>query len=154
MNKVFSEVAALQRCGVIGGPLTHAQRVTRLYRQSLRVLNSWSIERDDWCMEAEKIRAQFDAIKTKDAGVSALVAGEKKLAEYAHPDPYVVAYMPGGTKFMRNPTPAPEIQYPYGDIPREAYTGTNTPMWPDSIPISWRPSMKPWLINSMTKSME
>lgn len=50
--------------------LTHKQRVTRLYRQSLRTLNSWVVDRAIWCKEAAKIRAQFDKHKglSRDSG--------------------------------------------------------------------------------------
>ena len=86
--------------------------------------------------------------------MTAVVLGEQKLAEYEHPDPYVINYMPGGTSFMRNPTPHPSIQYPDGEIPVEAYTGTNTPMWPDGITTKWRPELKTCLIDPMRKRME
>ena len=43
--------------------LSHNQRVTRLYRNSLRTLNSWVIDRSIWCREGAKIRAQFDKYK-------------------------------------------------------------------------------------------
>ena len=36
---------------------------------------------------------------------------EEKLVEYTHPDPYVIPYMPGGSKFMRNPPPPFEVRH-------------------------------------------
>ena len=40
------------------GPLTHQQRVTRLYRHSLKALQSWAIDRSIINDEATKIRAR------------------------------------------------------------------------------------------------
>lgn len=37
---------------------------------------------------------------------SALEAGLARFAENAHPDPYIMPYMPGGSMFMRN-SPVP-----------------------------------------------
>ena len=43
-----------------------------------------------------------------------LQAGLKRLRENAHPDPYIVPYMPGGSLFMRN-SPVPlEAVFPDG----------------------------------------
>ena len=36
---------------------------------------------------------------------------EKELERYTHPDPYVVPYMPGGSKFMRNPPPPLDVRF-------------------------------------------
>jgi hypothetical protein len=38
-----------------------------------------------------------------------LQAGEEKLVDFSHPDPYCMCWMPGGSKFMRNPPPPSEI---------------------------------------------
>ena len=106
MDKVFTEVAATFKTKL---SLSHVQRVTRLYRRSLRELNSWAIDRDLFCREADKIRAQFDANKSLDphGGLSQRLIreAEQKVYEFTHPDPYVKPYMPGGSKFMRNPPP-------------------------------------------------
>jgi len=46
--------------------------------------------------------------------VKALEAGEEELFKKSHPDRYIPAYMPGGSLFMRNPTPPKELVYPNG----------------------------------------
>lgn len=46
-------------------------------------------------------------------------AAEKKLEYYTHPEPYVVCWMPGGSKFMRNP-PLPLEAVFDGKIPEDA----------------------------------
>lgn len=72
--------------------LTHKQRATRLYRRSMRLLISWTGDRELYLSEAEKIRAAFDATKHIDpsSGLAArlLREGEEKAAEFVHPDPY------------------------------------------------------------------
>ena len=106
MDKVFSEVAASFKAKL---SLSHQQRVTRLYRRSLRELNSWVIDRELFCQESELIRAQFDANRLLDphGGLSQRLIreAEEKVLKFTHPDPYVKPYMPGGSKFMRNPAP-------------------------------------------------
>ena len=72
--------------------LTHTQRVTRLYRNSLKHLLSWIVERDEWRLEALKLRAAFDANKDlKDVGqaTAMLEYGEKEFSLWKHPDPYI-----------------------------------------------------------------
>eukprot|EP00607_Mallomonas_marina_P006408 CAMPEP_0182427540 /NCGR_PEP_ID=MMETSP1167-20130531/18238_1 /TAXON_ID=2988 /ORGANISM="Mallomonas Sp, Strain CCMP3275" /LENGTH=131 /DNA_ID=CAMNT_0024609847 /DNA_START=148 /DNA_END=543 /DNA_ORIENTATION=+ len=90
----------------------------RLYRNSLRVLTSWCESRDIFNEEAIKIRAEFDASKSlpqDSAKVKRLIReAYERLEEQAHPDPYIVPYMPGGSLFMRNPAPPLEAVYPDG----------------------------------------
>ena len=40
--------------------------------------------------------------------------GRERLAKQTHPDPYIAAYMPGGSLFMRNPALPLELMYPDG----------------------------------------
>ena len=55
--------------------------------------------------EATTLRARFDAAAAIPAAAAArlLREGEAEAAAATHPDPYTVCYMPGGSKFMRNP---------------------------------------------------
>ena len=72
--------------------ITHAQRVTRLYRRALKNSLSWCIDRATWREEALKLRERFDANKHvwDRRKVQALVeAGEKELQQHIHPDPYI-----------------------------------------------------------------
>jgi hypothetical protein len=59
MNKTFREVVGR----FVGAPpqLSHKQTVQRLYKKSLKTLDSWIIDRRLWNEEATKIRAEFDA---------------------------------------------------------------------------------------------
>lgn len=52
------------------------------------------------------MRAEFDAnkfVKDKRLVEKIVSDGEAKLAEFAHPDPYTLPHMPGGSKYMRYP---------------------------------------------------
>uniref|UniRef100_A0A6U4KWM9 NADH dehydrogenase [ubiquinone] 1 beta subcomplex subunit 9 n=1 Tax=Phaeomonas parva TaxID=124430 RepID=A0A6U4KWM9_9STRA len=103
---------------VANHPVPHNQRVMRLYRQGLKCLNSWAIEREIWNDKAADLRARFDKLAhlepTSKAAIKALEAGEEELFTWDHPDRYIPAYMPGGSLFMRNPTPPKELVYPNG----------------------------------------
>lgn len=148
--KAFKEVAESARHQV--GPLTHKQRVTRLYRNALRLQFSWAVDREIYLEKADEIRAEFDKLKDLPEKASrvqqALAEADEKLVKYTHPDPYVIPYMPGGSKFMRNSPPPPE--------PGLDLTGTNTPVWPDMVPITFRPfnSRDTLLVDFAKKTME
>ena len=58
LNPTFRTVVAAMKHVPV---LSHTQRVTRLYRTALRLLDSWVIDRDLWNEEASKVRAQFEA---------------------------------------------------------------------------------------------
>ncbi len=77
--------------------LTHAQRVTRLYRRSMKNLLSWYVEREIWRKEAMKLRAEFDHFKheTDRSKIAALLEdGEERFRrQLAHPDPYISMFL-------------------------------------------------------------
>lgn len=58
MNQTFREVVS--RFVAPAQDLTHKQTVQRLYKQSLKTLDNWIIDRRLWNEEATKIRAEFD----------------------------------------------------------------------------------------------
>lgn len=79
MNQTYREVVGR----FVGAPqeLSHKQTVTRLYRQSLKTLDSWIIDRRLWNEEATKIRAEFDqnrALATDSGCVRMALAYEGK----------------------------------------------------------------------------
>ncbi len=79
MIRVFREV--VENFVEAPAKLTHQQEVTRLYRQSLRILISWAFHRDHVNERAAAIRARFDAAKRLPANsgcVGRLAAGEGK----------------------------------------------------------------------------
>jgi NADH dehydrogenase (ubiquinone) 1 beta subcomplex subunit 9 len=107
---------------IVNKNLCVMQEVCRLYRKSLKLLSSWTIDRNVWLDEAEMIRNQFDqnAALRADSGRAKFLLrkAHEKMAEYTHPDPYVVNYMPGSTLYMRNPPLPLSVCYPNG-IPEE-----------------------------------
>lgn len=75
--------------------VAHRQRVTSLYRNSLKTLLSWAADRDIFFSEAEKIRQRFDAnrnISDLSMALDKVKQGERELAEHRHPDPYIREY--------------------------------------------------------------
>jgi len=98
------------------------EQVARLYRHALKLLDSWAIDRDVFCDEAEKIRAKFDAERGANPGraLHLLNAGKEELYNYTHPDKYCVPFMPGGSKFMRNPPLPLSVCFPDGNYPADA----------------------------------
>ena len=85
---------------------SHSLRVTRLYRASLKNLLNWTVWREMWIEKAFELRAEFDANKhvTDPKQLERIMtAAEARLAEFRHPDPYVLNHMPGGTKYQRYP---------------------------------------------------
>ena len=155
MNRSFKHIADYVKQNDI--VLDHRQRVTRLYRHSLKLMASWVIDRRTIIEDSRKIRARFDALKDEPADSAkvsyAIRAGEKELEDYVHVDPYVLPYMPGGSKFMRNPPPPPSAAYEGHPSP-DAYTGTNTPVYPDMIPITFRKKHVATLVDFSKKTYE
>ena len=79
-------------------------------RSTLRTVLSWCVDRNIFYEERDRIRRSFEAnAGLKDLGEieKAVSDGEKTLESYAHPDPYTIPTMYGGSKYARNPeTPA------------------------------------------------
>lgn len=92
--------------------LSHAQRVTRLYRASLRNSRDWSIDYEVWLIDCRKIQARFVENKNKSPaeGRDLVEAGMKELMEKRHPDPYIPIYAEGSSKYQRNVPPPPEVR--------------------------------------------
>ncbi|GMI51254.1 hypothetical protein ScalyP_jg5905 [Parmales sp. scaly parma] len=114
MNNAFQAVRANMRQQPV--TLSHRVTVVRLYRHSLKLLGSWAVDRGIFCDEADKIRAEFETNRdcTPATSLRLMREAEAKLSEYAHPDRYCDPYMPGGSKFMRNPPLPMNICYPDG----------------------------------------
>ncbi|KAF2322811.1 hypothetical protein GH714_031031 [Hevea brasiliensis] len=98
-------------------------------RRRLQLANSlWSNTKDiNHIMEsaaivgklASNLREKFDAnkhVEDLDAIDRMIAEGEAQYNKWRHPDPYIVPWAPGGSKFTRNPTPPSgiEIVYNYG----------------------------------------
>ncbi|XP_074275467.1 NADH dehydrogenase [ubiquinone] 1 beta subcomplex subunit 9-like [Silene latifolia] len=95
------------------------QRVRLLYRRSLRDTLNWAVHRHLFYQDADELRKKFDAHKNVEDldTIDRMIAnGEAEYNKWRHPDPYVVPWAPGGSKFCRNPEPPKgiEIIYDYG----------------------------------------
>eukprot|EP00591_Stephanopyxis_turris_P003245 CAMPEP_0195510614 /NCGR_PEP_ID=MMETSP0794_2-20130614/3209_1 /TAXON_ID=515487 /ORGANISM="Stephanopyxis turris, Strain CCMP 815" /LENGTH=152 /DNA_ID=CAMNT_0040638067 /DNA_START=53 /DNA_END=511 /DNA_ORIENTATION=+ len=133
--------------------LDHKTTVVRLYRHCLKAVVSWGVDRDIVNEEATRIRGLFDENRQASGPESTRLIREanEQLAQYTHPDKYVVPYMPGGSKFMRNAPPPLEAVFPNG-IP-EDIKQNEQPVHPDQVPYRFRPENDPILIDAMAKSM-
>ncbi|KZT24586.1 NDUFB9, NADH-ubiquinone oxidoreductase [Neolentinus lepideus HHB14362 ss-1] len=86
----------------------HRLYVKSLYKRYLKNSLDWCIRRDKWRAEALDIRAEFDRnrnVHDPRALASILAKAETELASKRHPDPYIPAPFPGGTKWERNMPP-------------------------------------------------
>ncbi|XP_071594470.1 NADH dehydrogenase [ubiquinone] 1 beta subcomplex subunit 9 [Heliangelus exortis] len=91
------------QCGM-AAYLTHQQKVLRLYKKSLRHLESWCIYRDKYRYFAVLLRDRFDKNKDVKDMVKAtelLRAGEEEFWANQHPQPYIFPDSPGGTSYER-----------------------------------------------------
>eukprot|EP00937_MAST-01D_sp_MAST-1D-sp2_P001345 g1345.t1 len=132
MDKAFQHAAQVFRQQAPN--LTHTQAVQRLYRKGLKTLGSWAVDRQVFLEEAAKMRDEFEANRNVDpASMHAarlLEAAEDRLFDYSHPDRYCTPWMPGGSKFMRNPPVPLSVAFPDG-VPPEKDVGTiNVDMTP------------------------
>ncbi len=114
------------------------------------------IDREVFLEEATLLRARFDA--NRDVSVSAanrlLGEGEDELFQNTHPDPYKVAYMPGGTLFMRNPPIPLDVCFPDGDYPEDAPKITFNPDMTVCRPETGKSAVGSVLVDYTKKNME
>ncbi|KAL9257386.1 NADH dehydrogenase [ubiquinone] 1 beta subcomplex subunit 9-like protein [Drosera capensis] len=95
------------------------QRVRLLYRRALKDTLNWAVHRHLFYNDADELRKKFDANKHVEdlETIDRLTdAAEATYNKFRHPDPYIVPWAPGGSKFCRNPEPPAgiEIVYNYG----------------------------------------
>ncbi|CAI9719318.1 Hypothetical predicted protein [Octopus vulgaris] len=106
--------------------LSHAQKVRRLYKNGLRLMQSmYGTDRVEMRYWSVLLRAKFDEHKNEidfRKAKELLMAGEQKLWENQHPQPYLYAHSPGGICYGREVklpdwildtwTPQEKAQYP------------------------------------------
>ncbi|CAI9103711.1 OLC1v1002249C2 [Oldenlandia corymbosa var. corymbosa] len=95
------------------------EKVRILYRRALKDTLNWAVHRHLFYPDADALREKFEANRSVEdvETIDRLIAdAETKYNTWRHPDPYVVPWAPGGSKFHRNPTPPAgiEIIYDYG----------------------------------------
>lgn len=67
---------------------------------------------------------------------------------------YCVPFMPGGSKFMRNPPPPMIAVFPDGDMPKDAPRYTVNPDFSYSKPETGRNAVGSVLVDFYKKNME
>lgn len=98
------------------------ERVRLLYRRCLKDALSWAVHRRLFWEDASKMRDAFEANRNVDDidRIDKLIeAAEARLIRFGHPDPYIVPWVPKGSKFGRNP-PVPEVEIVF-DYAQEKY---------------------------------
>ncbi|KAB2051212.1 hypothetical protein ERO13_A12G041100v2 [Gossypium hirsutum] len=95
------------------------ERVRILYRRALKDTLNWAVHRHLFYQDASDLREKFEAnkhVEDLDTIDKMIAAGEATYNKWRHPDPYIVPWAPGGSKFTRNPVPPSgiEILYDYG----------------------------------------
>jgi len=130
--------------------------VAHLYRDSLRTLLSWAVDRDVFNEAATDLRQRFDANRgvSKSAAARLLREGQEELFKAMHPDPYRLPVMPGGSKFMRNPPLPMSVCFPDGDIPADAPKYEVNPDFSVATPDSGRNAVGTVLVDFYKKNME
>ncbi|CAM9551832.1 unnamed protein product [Discosporangium mesarthrocarpum] len=98
--------------------ITHQQEVCRLYRNALRLLDSWVVDRALFNEEATILRAKFNegAQCDPESGKAKhlIRKAHELINEYVHVDRYIRPHMPSGSQFMRNPPLPLDVCYPQG----------------------------------------
>ncbi|XP_042485376.1 NADH dehydrogenase [ubiquinone] 1 beta subcomplex subunit 9-like [Macadamia integrifolia] len=95
------------------------ERVRILYRRALKDTLNWAVHRHLFYQDACDMREKFEAnrhVEDVDTIDRLIADAEATHNKFRHPDPYIVPWAPGGSKFTRNPTPPSgiEIIYDYG----------------------------------------
>ncbi|XP_044489803.1 NADH dehydrogenase [ubiquinone] 1 beta subcomplex subunit 9-like [Mangifera indica] len=110
---------AVSTAGYLARRAVQKERVRILYRRALKDTLNWAVHRHLFYKDADDLRVRFEANKhVEDLDtIDRLIAdAEATYNKWRHPDPYIVPWAPGGSKFCRNPTPPAgiEIVYDYG----------------------------------------
>ncbi|KAI5673233.1 hypothetical protein M9H77_13597 [Catharanthus roseus] len=117
-NQIEEEMS-LASASYLARRAAQKERVRILYRRALKDTLNWAVHRHLFYPDADALREKFEANKHVEdlESIDRLIAdAEATYNKWRHPDPYVVPWAPGGSKFHRNPTPPSgiEIIYDYG----------------------------------------
>ena len=100
-----TRIILMSATSVLFKDLSSKTRALRLYRHSLKTCLSWCVMRDIFYSERDQIRSEFESNRslTQSQAMKKIEEGFETLDSYAHPDPYIVPTMYGGSKYARNP---------------------------------------------------
>ncbi|XP_011627230.1 NADH dehydrogenase [ubiquinone] 1 beta subcomplex subunit 9 isoform X1 [Amborella trichopoda] len=88
------------------------ERVRILYRRALKDALNWAVHRHIFYESAQELRDKFEAnryVEDLDTIDRMVDDAEATFNKMQHPDPYIVPWAPGGSKFTRNPAPTPGL---------------------------------------------
>ncbi|KAH0452272.1 hypothetical protein IEQ34_019571 [Dendrobium chrysotoxum] len=94
--------------GYLARRAAQKERVRILYRRALKNTLDWAVHRHLFYHDADELRAKFDAnkhVEDLDTIDRLINEAEASYEKWQHPDPYIVPWAPGGSKFTRNPVP-------------------------------------------------
>lgn len=99
------------RAGAWEKGINHAQRVTRLYRASLRTTRDWVFDYELWVEECIQLQKRFRINQDKSLieGKHLVEKGMAELLSQRHPEPYIPIYAKDGSSYQRNVPPPPEV---------------------------------------------
>lgn len=105
--------------GFLARRAAQKERVRLLYRRALKDTLNWAVHRHLFYQDASDLREKFEAnrdVDNPDVIDRLIDDAEAQYRNFQHPDPYIVPWAPGGSKFTRNPPPPKgiEIIYNYG----------------------------------------
>ncbi|XP_051145587.1 NADH dehydrogenase [ubiquinone] 1 beta subcomplex subunit 9 [Andrographis paniculata] len=95
------------------------EKVRILYRRALKDTLNYAVHRHIFYPDADELRERFEAnrhVEDIELIDRMIAVSEAEYNKFRHPDPYIVPWAPGGSKFCRNPAPPSgiEIIYDYG----------------------------------------
>ncbi|KAG6762910.1 hypothetical protein POTOM_033437 [Populus tomentosa] len=102
--------------GYLARRAAQKERVRILYRRALKDTLNWAVHRHLFYEDADLLRARFENnkhVEDPDTIDRMIADGEAQYNKWRHPDPYIVPWAPGGSKFTRNPTPPEGIEVIY-----------------------------------------
>ena len=119
-HRAENTIIIMSSTSVLIKDLSSKTRALRLYRHSLKTCLSWCVMRDIFYSERDRIRSEFESNRslTQSQAMKKIEEGFETLDSYAHPDPYIVPTMYGGSKYARNP-PVPGNIHVIRDFGRE-----------------------------------
>ncbi|KAM3695445.1 hypothetical protein ACB098_07G131600 [Castanea mollissima] len=102
--------------GYVARRAAQRERVRILYRRALKDTLNWAVHRHLFYQDASELRERFEVhkhVEDPDTIDRMIEDGEAQYNKWRHPDPYIVPWAPGGSKFTRNPTPPSGIEIVY-----------------------------------------
>uniref|UniRef100_A0A7N0T9A9 NADH dehydrogenase [ubiquinone] 1 beta subcomplex subunit 9 n=1 Tax=Kalanchoe fedtschenkoi TaxID=63787 RepID=A0A7N0T9A9_KALFE len=102
--------------GYLARRAAQKERVRILYRRALKDTLNWAVHRHLFYQDASELREKFEANRDVDDAdrIDRMIEqAEATYEKFRHPDPYIVPWAPGGSKFCRNPTPPAGIEIVY-----------------------------------------